>query len=346
MSDTEQPGSEAFGIKIPRPAGPGEAAPRPDFSEVDWDALKAAYPNDAPRLKRAMYLGLIGERAKRANAFMAWGLRPNPIHSDSRLAHDDAEAAFEGEPNLVSSTARYPAMNASEHLVAAAQVIALALSNGQTRTSAVSALCRIAMESSAKTIWLISETDTTERIRRCYGFSQAERGWQDKFDDLEASALATRTDNLAGAQRAAFERHRQRFAERQDRLSALPAKARKHPPRPLDLVGEAADWMEEHLPRQPDPELDKLIHPRGAKSFYQLGSGFVHGFKWLIDYVRDDSDLLEVTLDAFGNALRMTECAVTLFESQSIGPRPDPRSMQNFPKGLTDTVTSWAPRYR
>jgi hypothetical protein len=68
-------------------------------------------------------------------------------------------------------------------------------------------------------------------------------------------------------------------------------------PRPLDLVGETVDWMEEHLPRQPDPELDKLIHPRGAKSLYQLGSGFVHGFKWLLDYVRDDSDLLEVTLE-------------------------------------------------
>jgi hypothetical protein len=52
-----------------------------------------------------------------------------------------------------------------------------------------------------------------------------------------------------------------------------------------------------------------VIHPRGAKSFYSLGSGFVHGFKWLTDYVHDDSGLLAVTLDAFGNALRMTECA-------------------------------------
>ena len=80
--------------------------------------------------------------------------------------------------------------------------------------------------------------------------------------------------------------------------------------------------MDEHLPRKPDPELDKVIHPRGAKSFYSLGSGSVHGFKWLTDYVHDDSGLLTVTLDAFGNALRMTECAVSLFEADLLGRNP------------------------
>ena len=56
--------------------------------------------------------------------------------------------------------------------------------------------------------------------------------------------------------------------------------------------------------------------PRGAKSFYSLGSGFVHGFKWARDYVDSDVELLEMTVDAFGAALRMTECAVSLFEVQ------------------------------
>ena len=99
-------------------------------------------------------------------------------------------------------------------------------------------------------------------------------------------------------------------------------------------------------PRTPDPELDKVIHPRGAKSFYSLSSGFVHGFKWLTAYVSDDSDLLAVTLDALGNALRMTECAVSLHEAQSIGPRPDPGRVRNYPAGLAETVEHWAPRYR
>jgi hypothetical protein len=40
-------------------------------------------------------------------------------------------------------------------------------------------------------------------------------------------------------------------------------------------------------------------------------------------YVADDSDLMEMTVDAFGSALRMTECAVSLFEA--VG-RPDAQS--------------------
>ncbi|WP_204250375.1 hypothetical protein [Mycolicibacterium goodii] len=300
-----------------------------------------------------MYIAFVGERAKQAHAFMAWGLRPNPTHPESRFARDNAAVTLENEPNLISSTALYPTMNASEHLVAAAEVIALALTKGQIRSSAVAALCRIAMESSAKTIWLITETDTEERIRRCYGFIKGERGRQEQFEKLEAEALAARTDPLAEAQRAKFEQHRKRTAARYAQIAALPAEALIGPPGPLELVERAEDWMDEHLPRTPDPELDKVIHPRRAKSFYSLGSGSVHGFKWLTDYLfgvsgdeLDDSGLLEVTLDAFGNAIRMTECAVSLFEAQSVGPRPDPRRVRNYPAGLADTVAALVPRYR
>lgn len=107
----------------------------------------------------------------------------------------------------------------------------------------------------------------------------------------------------------------------------------------------------EHLPRKADPELDAVMHPRSAKSFYSLGSGFVHGFKWLMGYVLDDkvlddSPLLAITLDSFGNAIRMTEAAVSLYEAQSIGPRPDPRRVRNYPAGLADAVASLAPHYR
>ena len=350
---TREPGPEAFGFKLPPKARPGERQQRPDFSEANWDALQKAYPRDAKRLKRAMYIAFVGERAAKAHAFMDWGLRPNPIEDDSRFAHDDAAVTLEDQSSLISSTARYPTMNASEHLVAAAEVISFAMTKGQTRTSAVAASCRIAMESSAKTIWLISETDTEERLRRCYGFTKAERGWQEKFDQLEEETLSTRTDPLAEAQRKKFGEHREKFAKRITEINTLPPNARTPPPGPMEIVGEAADWMDENLPRNPDPELDKVIHPRGSKSFYSLGSGFVHGFKWMSDYMfdpsgktLDDSGLLEVTLDAFEHAIRMTECAVALFEAQSVGLHPDPKRVRNYPAGLAPTVAKWAPRYR
>jgi hypothetical protein len=224
-SAAREPGPEAFGIKMPPPAVPGSPAQRPDFSEIDWDKLKATYPDGARGLMRAMFLALIGERARQAKDFLAWGLRPNPIHHENRLAHDNAAVTLDDEPNLVSPTALYPVMNASEHLVAAAEVIALALRQGQIRTSATAALCRIAMESSAKTIWLISEKHTEERIRRCYGFLKAERGRQEEFEKLEAEALAARTDPRAETDRANFDKRRARVAARQAKIAALPAGA-------------------------------------------------------------------------------------------------------------------------
>jgi hypothetical protein len=351
-SGNREPGPEAFGIKMPPPAAPGSPAQRPDYSETDWDALRATYPRDAERVKRAMFIAFVGERAKQAKDFLAWGLRPNPIHPESRFARDNAAVELDDEPNLVSSTALFPTMNASEHLVAAAEVIALALSQGQMRTSALAALCRIAMESSAKTIWLIREPGTDERLRRCYGFIKGERGRQEQFEGLEAEALAARIDPLAGAQRIKFEKHRERSAARHEQIQALPAEALTVPPGPLELVEYAEDWMDEHLPREPDPELGKVIHPRSAKSFYALSSGFVHGFKWQAEYLfepageLDDSGLLEVTLDALGNAIRMTRCAVALHEAQSVGSRPDPRRARNYPTGLADYVKDLSPLYQ
>lgn len=45
------------------------------------------------------------------------------------------------------------------------------------------------------------------------------------------------------------------------------------------MVNDAADWADANRPPQPNPELDKVMFSRGAKRFYCLGSGFVHGFK-------------------------------------------------------------------
>ncbi|MCE4187621.1 hypothetical protein [Mycobacterium tuberculosis] len=39
-----------------RDAAPDAPVQRPDYSETDWDALRAAYPRDAERVKRAMFI--------------------------------------------------------------------------------------------------------------------------------------------------------------------------------------------------------------------------------------------------------------------------------------------------
>ncbi len=110
---------------------------RPDFSEVPWGDLSAS---DARKLKRAMLIAYIGDRAVQANDFLEWGLRPRPVEPGSRFSVDDDAVPLKDALNLISSTARFPAMNATENLVAAAQVVAFAFTKGQARTSAASVL--------------------------------------------------------------------------------------------------------------------------------------------------------------------------------------------------------------
>jgi hypothetical protein len=62
--------------------------------------------------------------------------------------------------------------------------------------------------------------------------------------------------------------------------------------------------------------------------------------------VDSDVELLEMTVDAFGAALRMTECAVSLFEAQSVGPLPSPIRTRNYQAGLAEIIAEWSPRYR
>jgi hypothetical protein len=178
---------------------------------------------------------------------------------------------------------------------------------------------------------------------------QGEYGRLDEFERFTTEAFDARTDPLVGAEQARFEQQRERSAERRAQINDLANDACQPPPKgPLTLVAESAKWIDEDVPRPPDPEVDKVIHPRDAKSFYSLSSGFVHGFKWLTAYVNpgDDSELLAITLDALGNALRMTEGAVALYEAQAIGQWPDPRRERNYLAGLADAVAALAPRYR
>lgn len=201
---------------------------RPDFSNLPVDELS---PADRRKLKRAALFAFSAERARRTPEFLQWGLRPHAVEPDSRLALDDASVPLDDQPNLISSTARYPAMNACENLAAAAEVFALAATKKQIRTSAVSVLCRTAMESSANTIWLISERDPGERRHRCFGFIENERSWQGKFDEMSAVALDARTDALVVAQRARFQKHREKYATRLAQITDLPAEERTAPPK-------------------------------------------------------------------------------------------------------------------
>ena len=74
-------------------------------------------------------------------------------------------------------------MNATEDLYGAGQVHAQAITDRKLRTAAASTLCRAAIQSSAKTIWLLS--DTSREVRRASGLEGGQANIEDGLNSLE-----------------------------------------------------------------------------------------------------------------------------------------------------------------
>ncbi|MGA9676341.1 MAG: hypothetical protein WBR28_14190, partial [Mycobacterium sp.] len=79
--------------------------------------------------------------------------------------------------------------------------------------------------------------------------------------------------------------------------------------------------------------------------FYSYASSFVHAYKWMSDYIRDDITSLKMVADGFAAALIMTECAIALFEAQSTHPARTVVRRRNYPQSLVPTVDAWASHY-
>ncbi len=249
-------------------------------------------------------------------------------------------------PHLVSSTARFPAMNASENIVAAGQVFSAALTQERKlRTAPVATLCRSAVESSAKSIWLLGDTSRDVRRARCLGAIEAEREYQSRDIDVEEATFAIRTDDARHVEYQRFQQRRHKFDERLEAIASLPESARERPPDFAGYVNHAAEWIDANPPADPFGELSLLGMSLLTRSFYSVGSSFVHGLRWVREYMQRDTDLLRLTVTGFATAVAMTECAVALFAAQSINAGNAGTRAQTYPPGIASTVASWSTRY-
>jgi hypothetical protein len=313
------------------------------------------------RLRNVGTVVRITERVVRAWRLGEWALlrqvnpdnsstEPNPDlflpDEGSSLALDDDGFMPDLGNRVVSSTARFPVMSAAENLVGAGQAHAAAFKEGRLSTTSVASLCRCAMESSAKTIWLLCDASRDVRRARCLGFNERERSYQQPFIDIEQEVLAQRTDPQRAAETQRFQQHVADYDRRIAAIASLPDTARAKPPRKFGTVVErAAEWIDANPPPHADSELPRAM-TLAAKHFYAFGSSFVHGFKWMSDYIGSEGDVLKMVADGFGAAVIMTECAVALFEAQSGTADTALTRRKNYPEWLAPTVAAWSPRYQ
>ena len=263
----------------------------------------------------------------------------------SSLDLDDAYFMPELGDNLVSSTARFPVMNAAECLVGASQVFGASLEQKRTSTLSTGILCRSAIENAAKTIWLLADSSRAVRRSRCLGYAEREIGYQKGYIAAETRFLESRTDDGRHSAYQSFAETEQQYRERLNFLTSLPKSARQRPPSNYEFfISWSGDWID----KNPPPHITNADGLRygmsiGAERFYTVGSSFVHGYKWMTAYIGTEEDVLAQLADSLAAALIMTECAVALYEAQATHPaRPFVRR-KNYPDYLEPTVTAWRP---
>lgn len=266
----------------------------------------------------------------------------------SSLDLDDADFMPELGENFVSSTARFPVMNAAECLVGASQAFGASLEQKRTSTLSTGVLCRSAIENAAKTVWLLADPTRAGRRARALGYTHREIGYQQKYIAVETRFLDVRTDERRDTDRRAFEETEQRYRQRLNFLTSLPRSARQRPPSDYEsFIRWAGNWIDKNPPPH-ITDADGLQYGMsiGAERFYTVGSSFVHGYKWMTDYIGTEEDVLAQLADSLAAAVIMTECAVALYEAQATHPARPRVRRRNYPDYLESTVSVWRDRYR
>ena len=265
----------------------------------------------------------------------------------SSLALDDSGFLPQLGTNLVSSTARFPVMSAAESLVGASQAYAAAIQQRRTSNLSTGTLCRSAIENAAKTIWLLGGDSREVRRARCLGYTEREIGYQRQYIEIEEKFFAVRDDDGKAADYRIFKETERKYKTRLNLLTSLPSAARTKPEKRYEFFVEwAGKWIDDNLP----PHIinaNGLRHGMsiGAQRFYAVGSSFVHGYKWMSEYIGSDEDVMAQISDSLGAALIMTECAVALYEAQATHPARSVVRAKNYPDYLNATVAAWRPLY-
>ncbi|BDX32480.1 hypothetical protein TUM20985_30270 [Mycobacterium antarcticum] len=280
-------------------------------------------------------------RARRGRALKDWGLRPQPYDPGSSLALDD-DGFMVDIGGLVNVTALFPIMNATDNLAAVADLIEFRPTSKNAHISSLSTLCRTALESAAKTIWLLSPTDRADRQARCIGFTYSELDAQRGFHAAERKRFHSQPGYEQDPTYPKFVEHVRLFDER---IALMNRQRRDKAPNSSGFVTSAGKWVDSHPPVHDHGGLFRDGFASAVDRFYTLGSGFVHGYKWAMDYVKRELDSFAMVADGLGAAVGMAECAVALYEAQAQRQGAPTSRQQLHPDSLRPTISNWAALY-
>ena len=244
---------------------------------------------------------------------------------------------------LVNITALFPIMNATDNLAAVADLIESRPKTRNSYTASLLTLCRAAVEAAAKTIWLLCEPDRTVRRARCIGFTDSELAAQRGFHAVERRRIQTQPDRDRDPNCLKFLKHVELFEQR---IGMMGGHKREKAPSFSGFVAKAGKWVDEHAPAHDDGELCGNGFELGVSRFYIVGSGFVHGYKWAMDYVQTgELETFRMVADGLGAAVGMVECAVALYEAQAQRHGAATGRQRIYPDRIEPTIIDWSALY-
>jgi hypothetical protein len=289
-------------------------------------------------------IGRIDQRAKRGAELRQWGLHPHKPDEGSPLAADDA--AFEqAYPEALSGgqgvmeEALFPMMSAAECLSAVAALVEHRNVNGSVFSIPVMQLCRSAVESSARTIWILGEPDRDERRERAFRVLCEQLEQQRRFLKIEDENVMGGANPPPQKVISELREHRRKQA---DLVQTLTDKYPVKKPEPFGkTIGLAAKWVDEHVPPHDTGELAANGLHGGTTAFYSWGSSLVHGYKWAVDYA-PGMRLFPMIADSLAAAVFVTECAVCLYEAACRAPGGPRNPDTRVPSRLEPTIAAWS----
>ena len=307
-------------------------------------------------IRRAQTLEIVERteaKAKRGAELRPWGMgvKRHLIDADSSLARDDAGFMTDYAGDMVSGTAVFPIMNGIDSITAIAELISGRTDSGDSHASSLLTLSRMATESAATTIWLLSSTDRAMRRSLSVRFTASELNAQ---RGVHSSTRKWFERGTGRNQPSEYQKFLEHVRLSDQRVTMLERGQQETPKAKVlssgDVVVAAAKWLDKHPP-QHDSDAGPFGREFGfeevAKSFYNVSSAIVHGLKWPVDYMPNgEVDLSRMIVEGVNVAVSMAECAVALFEAQAQNwETPETGRPRLYPPSFQPTVDAWALHY-
>ncbi|MDV7246716.1 MULTISPECIES: hypothetical protein [Rhodococcus] len=278
----------------------------------------------------------VDARADAARRFEDWRLKPSSPAPGSSITLDDSGFSSNVTKYVAEQPvwhhALFPVMSAAENLTTVVNLVDQWDPTGQLRTLSIVTLCRSALESASRTVWILSDSSRTERRSRALRVTKDEVLAQKKYLDEQLKRIDAGTISVTGDECGELAESLAAAVDVLDELSDV-----KHALKFDQTIEKAAQWIDENVPNQSNKPMAEL-----SKSMYAIASGIAHGYTWTTNHLHGPTDLTNIVADFLYAAVTTTEAAVALYEAQAseTGVIAD-----NCPPHLRDVAERFYPRY-